>query len=100
VPAQARPPCTPSIDLKLIIPCCDARGCRALREALAPDDKSAPSWLRIEERIEGDSLVVFVRAPLERGMSVRATIDEIIEYAYSLLKTVEKLGGCSQRSPS
>ncbi len=67
---------------------------------MEPDNRTAPQWLRIEQQVRDGKLIVHIEAPLEKGMSVRATVDEIIEYAYSLLKTVESIGGCSKRSPS
>jgi len=65
---------------------------RAVVEALRPDDKTAPSWLRVVERIEDGDLILEVEAPLERLGSVRNTVNEILEFLYASLKTIEAVG--------
>lgn len=70
---------------------------RAIVEALKPDDKTAPSWLHVVERIEGGDLVLEVEAPLERLGSVRNTVNEILEFLYASLKTIEAIGRESEK---
>lgn len=69
----------------------------AIVEALKPDDKTAPSWLHVVERIEGGDLVLEVEAPLERLGSVRNTVNEILEFLYASLKTIEAIGRESEK---
>ncbi len=101
-PRRSDPRCEPLVSLDLLIPCGDR--CKALLKALKPDDATAPEWLRINERVEGETLRITITAPRVRVMSVRSTADEILEYAYSLLRLLEKLsaaeGGEEKRSPS
>ena len=70
---------------------------QAVVEALRPDDKTAPSWLRVVEHIEGGDLVLEVEAPLERLGSVRNTVNEILEFLYASLKTIEAVGRESEK---
>ncbi|WP_083818573.1 KEOPS complex subunit Pcc1 [Pyrolobus fumarii] len=77
----------------------------AIVEAIRPDNREAPDWLVIRERIGDDVVVVEIEAPVERVMSVRATLDEVMEYVYSLLRSIESLleaaeGVDEKRSPS
>ncbi len=101
-PRRSDPRCEPLVSLELIIPCGDR--CSALLGALRPDDVTAPQWLRITERVEDGILRITITAPGVRVMSIRSTADEILEYAYSLLRLLEKLsaaeGGEEKRSPS
>ncbi len=69
----------------------------ALAEAAArsirPDDREAPPWLRIEEKTEGDDLVVtvdIVDADAARLGSLRNTVDEILSVLYALLRSLEE----------
>lgn len=66
---------------------------RALAAAVRPDNRTAPSWMSITERVDGDDLVIEVVAEVEgarRIGSIRNTVDEILEYLYSLLKSIEE----------
>ena len=104
-PRRSDPQCTRRVILEIGIPCGSSEKCHALLKALSPDDRTAPSWLKIEERIEGERLVVKLEAPVSRIMSARATADEIIEYSYSLLRSLELVseptgGSDEKRSPS
>ena len=65
---------------------------QAVVEALKPDDKTAPTWLRVVERVEDGDLVLEVEAPLEKLGSVRNTVNEILEFLYAALKTIEVVG--------
>lgn len=64
---------------------------RALLESLRPDDKTAPPWLEIVERIENGDLVVEVFAREARLRSLKNTVDEIISFLYATLKTLEEV---------
>ncbi len=64
----------------------------ALLAALRPDDRDAPSWLSITERVEDGDLVVVVEVkggPARLG-SLRNTVDEILVAAYALLRSIEE----------
>jgi len=66
---------------------------RALAAALRPDNKTAPSWMNITEHVDGDDIVIEVAAEVESARrigSIRNTVDEILEYLYSLLKSIEE----------
>ncbi|WP_168371179.1 KEOPS complex subunit Pcc1 [Pyrodictium occultum] len=66
---------------------------RALQAAIRPDDATAPRWMRISERVEDGDLVLELAVeagdPRRLG-SLRNTVDEILEYLYSLLKAIEE----------
>ncbi len=64
----------------------------ALRASIAPDNATAPSWLRIEERVEDGALVVEVSTTdAARAKSLRNTVDEIVAFLYAMLKTLEEV---------
>ena len=64
---------------------------RALLESLRPDDKTAPPWLEIVERVENGDLVIEVSAREARLRSLKNTVDEIISFLYATLKTLEEV---------
>ncbi len=71
----------------------EPRVAEAAVSALKPDDRTAPPWLRIEERIRGDTLEIEVSVEDEacrRLGTLRNTVDEILEFLYGLLKTLEE----------
>lgn len=78
------------ISIKLIV-CTPPKESKALLQAIRPDDKSSPPWLKIREEATKEGLVIEVEAPLERIRSARNTIDEIIEFLYAALKSLEQV---------
>ena len=65
----------------------------AIAAAIRPDNKTAPPWMNIVERVEGDDLVIEVTARVGKAKrigSIRNTVDEILEYLYSLLRSIEE----------
>ncbi|BEP18633.1 hypothetical protein PYJP_19850 [Pyrofollis japonicus] len=69
------------------------REAEALLKAIKPDNLTAPPWLRIKEEIAAKGLRIVVEALIEqpyRVGSVKNTVDEILEFIYSLLKTLEE----------
>ena len=66
---------------------------QAAASSLRPDDATAPQWMSIVERVEGQDLVIELRARAPPGKvgSVRNTVDEILEYLQSMLKTLERV---------
>ncbi len=73
----------------------------ALAKAIAPDDATAPQWMNITESVEGEDLIVIVEAtiPAERMGSIRNTVDEILEFLYATLKSLEELEKRRTRKP-
>ncbi len=62
-------------------------------EAVKPDDSTAPDWLKIVERIDGDDLVLLVEvsgASRVRLGGLRNTVDELLAYIYGLLRSLEE----------
>jgi hypothetical protein len=102
-PRRPDPQCKRNVRVTILIPCASNHECNALLSALKPDDETAPKWLKIREEIRGSMLQVVIEAPITRIMSARQTSDEILEYSYSLLRTLERIsaGGSDEiRSPS
>jgi len=65
----------------------------AAARSLRPDDREAPPWLRVEERVEDGDLVVtvdIVDADAVRLGSLRNTVDEILSVLYALLRSLEE----------
>ncbi|ABM80295.1 KEOPS complex subunit Pcc1 [Hyperthermus butylicus] len=61
-------------------------------EALKPDDETAPSWMRINESYDDEGLHITVEADVDNPRklgSIRSTVDEMLEFLYALLKTLE-----------
>jgi len=82
-----------SIRVSLNIIGIEAAIAKAAIKALSPDDRTAPAWLKVSEKLEGNRLVIEVsadNAPCTRLSSVRNTVDEILEFLYALLKTLEE----------
>ena len=103
-PRRPDPRCSRRVRLEILIPC-HPRECEALVAALRPDDRTAPEWLTIREEVLGEGLLIVVEAPVARVMSARQTADEVIEYSYSLLRSLEAIseaagGFDEERSPS
>jgi len=65
----------------------------AVLRAIKPDNRTAPPWLRIREELDGPRIRISVEAlakdPHRLG-SVKNTVDEILEFLYSLLKSIEE----------
>ena len=104
-PRRADPKCSRRVMLEIIIPCDSREKCEAVYRAIKPDDATAPSWMKIREEVSDGQLRVVIEAPVSRIMSTRATVDEIIEYGYSLLRSLELVseptgGSDEKRSPS
>jgi hypothetical protein len=69
------------------------REAKALLKAIRPDNLTAPPWLKIKEEIVAEGLRIVAEASIEqpyRVGSVKNTVDEILEFIYSLLKTLEE----------
>ncbi len=103
-PRRPDPRCSRSVTLEIEMPCAP-RECEALLAALRPDDATAPPWMRIREERRHGSVVIVIEAPVSRVMSARQTADEVIEYSYSLLRSLEAISGEAggsdeERSPS
>ncbi len=104
-PRRADPQCLRRVILEIRIPCGSRSKCDALYRAIRPDDATAPSWLKIEEEVGGEELRVRIEAPVSKILSARSTAEEIIEYSYSLLRSLELVSGPTggfdeRRSPS
>ena len=104
-PRRADPQCSRRVTLEIVIPCGSREKCEAVYHAIKPDDATAPSWMAIREEVEDARLRVVIEAPVSRMMSARATADELIEYSYSLLRSLELVSGPTggsdeKRSPS
>ncbi len=104
-PRRADPQCSRRVILEITIPCSSREKCEAVYRAIKPDDATAPPWMRIREYVEDAQLRVVIEAPVSRIMSARATADELIEYSYSLLRSLELVSGPTggsdeKRSPS
>ncbi|MET1128673.1 MAG: KEOPS complex subunit Pcc1 [Thermoproteota archaeon] len=62
----------------------------ALARALRPDNATAPEGLSVTEHVSGGKVVFVIRA--ERGVTfgtLRNTVEEILSYSYTLLKSLE-----------
>ncbi len=64
---------------------------QALIKALKPDDKTAPTWLNIREEVEGGDLLVHVEVEGLRLGSLRSTVDEVLEFLYAALRSIEEV---------
>jgi len=79
------------IRVELLIETNNPEEAQALLSAIRPDDKTAPSWLTIREKQDGHYIRIVVEAEDTRRLgSVRNTVDEILEFLYSLLKSIEE----------
>jgi hypothetical protein len=84
---------TCSIRVALRVRGVDRHAAEAAVRALSPDDRTAPSWLQVRESVDDSGLAIEVLAdhvPCTRLGSVRNTVDEILEFLYALLKTLEE----------
>ncbi len=79
------------IRVELLIETSSPQEAQALLSAIRPDDETAPSWLTIREEQDGQYIRIVVEAKDTRRLgSVRNTVDEILEFLYSLLKSIEE----------
>ncbi len=79
------------IRVELLIETSSPVEAQALLSAIKPDDRTAPPWLAIREEQDGQYIRVVVEADdAQRLGSVRNTVDEILEFLYSLLKSIEE----------
>ena len=67
----------------------DRERAEAIARALRPDDATAPEGLEVAEAVEGGDLVVRVRACGRGLMTVRNTVDEVLEFLYAALRAIE-----------
>jgi len=79
------------IKVELLIETSSPEEAQAVLSAIRPDDRTAPPWLIIREEQDGQYIRIIVEAgDTQRLGSVRNTVDEILEFLYSLLKSIEE----------
>ena len=84
--------CEVQVRVQVTVHSVGRRAAEALAKALRPDDATSPPWMVIREEPVGDDLRVSIEACINRSKvkSIRNTVDEIIEFLYAALKTIEE----------
>lgn len=82
-----------SIELKIRIHGVGRKLAEASIAAIRPDNLEAPSGIEIKEYIDDKDLVISVRVSSNkiRLGTLRNTVDELLEYLYSLMLSIEEL---------
>jgi len=65
----------------------------AAMESTTPDNRAAPGWLQINERVEDGDLVIEIvvdEVSRTRLGSLRNTVDDILSVLYALLRSIEE----------
>lgn len=72
----------------------DERKARAVYDALFPDDRPAPSYLKIESRVSGSTLIYIIELTggHDKIWTLRSTVDQILAAAKLAESVVDAAG--------
>jgi tRNA threonylcarbamoyladenosine modification (KEOPS) complex Pcc1 subunit len=68
------------IEIKLAIPIKDLETCRSVKNALEPDNATAPPQISITIECENSAIVVHVKGKDVNILTFRNTVDDLLEH--------------------
>ncbi|MCI4437108.1 MAG: CTAG/PCC1 family protein [Ignisphaera sp.] len=83
------------IEVKLTIPIKDLETCKSVKNALEPDNATAPPQISITIECENSAIIVHVKGKDVNILTFRNTVDDLMEHLSLATKLLEQ---CTKQS--